>query len=115
MRRIIIGISGASGSVYGYMALQALRAIGGIETHLVLSDAARRTIELEMDDMSPRDFESLADVVHRGDDRPASIWSVWFITDGRIVIRCSIRSASAIAYSMNSNLLSRAADVCLKE
>jgi 4-hydroxy-3-polyprenylbenzoate decarboxylase len=115
MRRIIIGISGASGSVYGYMALQALRAIGGIETHLVLSDAARRTIELEMDDMSPRDFESLADVVHRDDDLAAAISSGSFITDGMIVIPCSMRTASAVAYSMNSNLLARAADVCLKE
>lgn len=114
MRRIIIGISGASGSVYGYMALQALRAIGGIETHLVLSAAARRTIELEME-MTPEDFESLADVVHRDDDLAAAISSGSFVTDGMLVIPCSMRSASAIAYSMNSNLLVRAADVCLKE
>ena len=64
MRRIIIGITGASGSLYGYMVLQALRAIGGIETHLVLTSAARRTIQLETD-MTADDFESLADVVHR--------------------------------------------------
>ena len=59
MRRIIIGITGASGSLYGYMALQALRAIGGIETHLVLTEAARRTIELETE-MTAEDFEALA-------------------------------------------------------
>ena len=63
----IVGISGASGSLYGYMVLQALRAIGGIETHLVLTSAARRTIELETD-MSADDFEGLADVAHRDDD-----------------------------------------------
>ena len=114
MRRIIIGISGASGSAYGYMALQAMRAIGGVETHLVVTDAARRTIELEMD-MNASDFESLADVVHRDDDLASAISSGSFITDGMIVIPCSMKSASAIAYSINDNLLVRAADVCLKE
>jgi flavin prenyltransferase len=114
MRRIIIGISGASGSAYGYMALQALRAIGGVETHLIVSDAARRTIELELD-VRVEAFEALADVVHRDDDLAAAISSGSFITDGMLVIPCSMKSASAIAYSMNDNLLVRAADVCLKE
>lgn len=114
MRRIIIGISGASGSVYGYMALQALRAIGGVETHLVLTESAKRTIELETD-MSGEDFEALADVVHRGDDLAAAISSGSFITEGMLVIPCSMKSASGIANSFNYNLLVRAADVCLKE
>ncbi|HEY3675953.1 MAG TPA: UbiX family flavin prenyltransferase [Candidatus Tumulicola sp.] len=114
VRRIIVGISGASGSAYGYMALQALRSVGGIETHLVLTDSARRTIELETD-MSGSDFEALADVVHRDDDLAAAISSGSFLTDGMLVIPCSMKSASAIAYSLNSNLLVRAADVCLKE
>src|SRR5579862_5177833 len=114
MRRIIIGITGASGSLYGYMVLQALRSIGGVETHLVLTAAARRTIELETD-MAAEDFESLADVVHPDDDLAAAISSGSFVTDGMLVIPCSIKSASAIAYSINSNLLVRAADVCLKE
>lgn len=114
MRRIIIGISGASGSAYGYMALQALRAIGGVETHLIVSDAARRTIELELD-VRAEAFEALADVVHRDDDLAAAVSSGSFITDGMLVIPCSMKSASAIAYSMNDNLLVRAADVCLKE
>ena len=114
MRRIIVGISGASGSLYGYMVLQALRAAGGIETHLVLTSAARRTIELETE-MSGDDFENLADVTYRDDDLAAAISSGSFLTDGMIVIPCSMKSASAIAYSMNSNLLVRAADVCLKE
>ena len=114
MRRIIIGISGASGSLYGYMVLQALRAIGGVETHLVLTTAARRTIELETE-MTADEFESLADVAHRDDDLAAAISSGSFLTDGMLVIPCSMKSASAIAYSFNSNLLVRAADVCLKE
>jgi flavin prenyltransferase len=114
MRRIIVGISGASGSAYGYMALQALRAIGGVETHLVLTPSARRTIELETE-MTGDDFEALADVVYRDDDLAAAISSGSFLTDGMLLIPCSMKSASAIAHSMNANLLVRAADVCLKE
>jgi 4-hydroxy-3-polyprenylbenzoate decarboxylase len=114
MRRIIVGISGASGSAYGYMALQALRSAGGVETHLVLTAAARRTIELETE-MSASDFETLADVAHRDDDLAAAISSGSFVTDGMLAIPCSMKSASAIAYSLNSNLFVRAADVCLKE
>jgi len=114
MRRIVIGISGASGSAYGLKALQALRAVGGIETHLVVTSSAVQTIDLEMG-IPVKEFEALADVVHRDNDLAASISSGSFITEGMLVIPCSIRSASAIAYSMNSNLLVRAADVCLKE
>ena len=113
MRRIIVGISGASGSVYGYRALEALRACG-IETHLVLSEQARRTIVLETD-RTAADFEALAAVVHREDDLAASISSGSFLTDGMLVMPCSIKSAAAIAHSYNSTLLVRAADVCLKE
>lgn len=113
MRRIVIGISGASGSIYGYRALEAL-AQAGVETHLVLSEQARRTIELETE-KSARDFEALAHTVHRDDDLAASISSGSFLTEGMLVIPCSIKSASAIAYSINSNLLVRSADVCLKE
>lgn len=113
MRRIVIGVSGASGSIYAYRALQALQG-AGVETHLVMSGQAGRTIELETG-MSARDFEALAQVVHRDDDLAASISSGSFLSDGMLVIPCSIRSASAIAHSLNSNLLVRAADVCLKE
>jgi len=114
VRRIIVGISGASGSAYGYMALQALRSVGGIETHLVLTESARRTIQLETE-MTGEDFEALADVVHRDEDLASTISSGSFVTDGMLVVPCSIKSASAIAYSFNSTLLVRAADVCLKE
>jgi 4-hydroxy-3-polyprenylbenzoate decarboxylase len=113
MRRIIIGISGASGSIYAYRALEALQHTT-VETHLVLSRQACRTIELETD-YSVRDFEALAHTVYRDDDLAASISSGSFITDGMLVIPCSIKSAAAIAYSINTNLLVRAADVCLKE
>ncbi|MBC5815998.1 MAG: UbiX family flavin prenyltransferase [Candidatus Eremiobacteraeota bacterium] len=114
MRRIVVGISGASGSIYGYAALSALRAAGDVETHLVLSGQARRTIELETA-YTAADFQALADVVHSDENLAASISSGSFLTDGMLVIPCSMRSASSIAYSMNSNLLVRAADVCLKE
>ena len=113
MRRIVIGVSGASGSIYAYRALEALRD-ASVETHLVLSRNAARTIELETD-KSVRDFEALAGVVHRDDDLAASISSGSFLTEGMLIIPCSIKSAAAIAYSLNSNLLVRAADVCLKE
>lgn len=96
------------------MALQALRAAGDVETHLVVTDSARRTIQLETD-LAVEDFEKLADVVYRDDDLAAAISSGSFLTDGMLVIPCSMKSASAIAHSMNGNLLVRAADVCLKE
>lgn len=114
MRRIVIGISGASGSIYGYAALRALAAVQGIETHLVLSAQARRTIELETD-KTAADFEALADVVYDDRDLGAAISSGSFLTDGMLVIPCSMKSAAAIAHSLNGNLLVRAADVCLKE
>jgi len=114
MRRIVIGVSGASGSLYAYAALRALRAAEDIETQLVLTSQARQTIALETD-LRAEDFEALADVVYRGDDLAASISSGSYLTDGMLVIPCSIKSAAAIAYSLNDTLLVRAADVCLKE
>lgn len=114
MRRIVVGISGASGSAYGYAALKALRAVDGVETHLVMTEAAKRTLALETEH-APADLEALADVVYREGDLAAAISSGSFLTEGMLVIPCSIKSASAIAYSMNDTLLVRAADVCLKE
>ena len=114
MKRLIVGVSGASGSVYALAALRALRAEPDVETHLVLSQQARQTIELETD-ATAADFEALADVVHRDGDLAASISSGSFKTEGMLVIPCSIKTASSIAYSFNANLLTRAADVCLKE
>ena len=114
MRKLILGVSGASGSVYAHAALHALRAVGDIEIHLVLSQQARQTIELETA-YTAADFEALAHVVHRDSDLAASISSGSFLTDGMLVIPCSMKTASAVAHSLNGNLLVRAADVCLKE
>lgn len=114
MSRIIVGVSGASGSIYAIHTLRALRAIGRHEVHLVISAQARQTVELETD-VKPAELEALADVIHDSGNLAASISSGSFKTDGMIVVPCSMRSASAIAYSLNDNLLVRAADVCLKE
>jgi flavin prenyltransferase len=114
VKRLIVGVSGASGSAYAIAALRALRAVPDVQTHLVLSGQARQTIALETDSTA-EEVEALADVVHRDSDLAASISSGSFKTDGMLVIPCSMKSASAIAYSFNANLLVRAADVCLKE
>ena len=114
MRRIVIGVTGASGSAYAYRALEVLRDMKDVETHLVVSRQAARTIELETN-KSVKDFEALADTVYEHGDLAAAISSGSFITEGMLVIPCSMGSASAIAYSLNANLLVRAADVCLKE
>ena len=114
MRRIIVGVTGASGSAYAFAALRALRAHTDCEIHLVMSGQARLTVEIETSHTAA-DLEALAHVVHHDGNLAASISSGSFITSGMIVIPCSMKSASAIAYSLNGNLLARAADVCLKE
>src|SRR5579875_2175730 len=110
VRRIIVGVTGASGSIYAYSALSALRAVKDIEINLTLSQQAKVTIPLETD-TTPAAFEALAPAVHRADNLAASISSGSYLTDGMLVIPCSIKSASAIAHSLNDNLLTRAADV----
>ena len=114
MHRIIVGISGASGAVYGIRTLQVLRDAPGIETHLVLTPAARRTI-VEETDWDVTAVEALAHVVHNPRDIGASIASGSFRTGGMLVAPCSIKSLSGIVNSYADNLLTRAADVCLKE
>lgn len=114
VHRLIVGVSGASGSLYAYATLETLRRIPDIEVHLVLSAQARQTIELEMDS-NAAEFEALADVVHHDGDLAASISSGSFKTDGMLIVPCSMKTASAVAHSFNANLLTRAADVCLKE
>lgn len=114
MRRLIIGLSGASGAIYGIRALEALKEVPGIETHLVLSPSAKRTI-VEETDWKVSAVEALADVVHTHSDIGAAVASGSFITAGMIVAPCSIKTLSEIATSHNDNLLTRAADVCLKE
>jgi 4-hydroxy-3-polyprenylbenzoate decarboxylase len=114
MKRIIVGISGASGATYGIRLLDVLRSVDDVETHLVLSSAARRTILLETD-YSIEQVEALADKVYRLGDIAASISSGSFRTTGMIVAPCSIKTISGIATSYSDNLLLRAADVTLKE
>jgi flavin prenyltransferase len=114
MRKLIIGISGASGAVYGIRALQVLADISDIETHLVLSPSAKRAI-LEETDWNVAAVEALADVVYSHRDIGAAIASGSFQTIGMLVAPCSIKSLSGIANSYSDNLLTRAADVCLKE
>lgn len=114
MRKLVVGVSGASGSAYALRALEALAGVDDIEVHLVLSEQARRTIALETN-RTPADFEALAQTTYDDRDLGAAISSGSFLVEGMLVIPCSMKSASAIAYSLNSNLLVRAADVCLKE
>jgi 4-hydroxy-3-polyprenylbenzoate decarboxylase len=114
MRRLVVGVSGASGSAYAFAALRALHEVSDVEVHLVLSEQARRTIVLETEH-TPAEFEALVAHTYDDDDLAAAISSGSFLTEGMLVVPCSMKSASAIAYSHNSNLLVRAADVCLKE
>ncbi|PWC22975.1 3-octaprenyl-4-hydroxybenzoate carboxy-lyase [Brenneria roseae subsp. roseae] len=114
MKRLIIGISGASGVIYGIRLLQVLRTVEGIETHLIMSNAARQTLTLESD-FNLRDVQALADVVHDTRDIAASISSGSFKTAGMVILPCSIKTLSGIAHSYSDNLLTRAADVVLKE
>lgn len=111
--RVIVGISGASGALYGIELLKALRD-KAVETHLVITEAAKRTIAIETD-YSVQEVENLATVVHDCTDHAAAIASGSFMTDGMAVVPCSVKSLSAIVHSYNDNLLIRAADVCLKE
>jgi len=112
-KRIVVGISGATGPQYGIRLLQVLRELG-VETHLVMSRASRRNIELESD-WDPDDVERLATRCHEVEDVGAPIASGSFLTDGMVVAPCSVKTASAIANSYNENLLVRAADVTIKE
>lgn len=112
-RRLIVGISGASGSAYGVAALRALRALG-VETHLVMTRAAMVTLAHELP-LKVRDVQDLASVVHGNDDVGAPIASGSFATMGMLVAPCSVHTLSEIAYCGSANLLTRAADVVLKE
>ena len=114
MKRVIVGISGATGATYGIRVLQLLRGMDSIETHLVMSSAAKRTLLLETD-YSVEQVEGLADCVHKSSDIAAAISSGSFRAAGMIIAPCSIKTVSGIASSYSENLLLRAADVTLKE
>jgi flavin prenyltransferase len=112
-KRLIVGISGASGAVYGVRLLKALQE-SGVETHLVMSRSAEVTLAYETD-LKVADVQALADYVHPIGDIGAAISSGSFRTEGMIIAPCSIRSLAEIAYGTTTGLLTRAADVVLKE
>ena len=114
MRRVIVAITGASGTIFGVRTLEVLQSIDGIETHLILSEGAEATLRHEID-RSPADIERLADVVYSDRDLAASIASGSFRVDAMVVAPCSIKTLSGIANSYDDNLVVRAADVRLKE
>lgn len=113
-RRLIVAITGASGAVYGVRLLQLLREVPGMRTHLVVTPAGWMNIEHEMS-LPRRDVEALADTVHAVRDVGASIASGSFQTDGMVVAPCSMRTLGSIAHGLSDNLVTRAADVALKE
>ena len=114
VQRLIIGISGASGFAYGYKALQLLQPLAQIETHLVVSKGAELTRASETA-LSRDEVHALADVVHPIGNLAASIASGSFRTAGMLIAPCSMRTLAAVAHAISDNLLTRAADVTLKE
>lgn len=115
MKRLVIGISGSSGPIYGIRLLEVLARNPEIETHLVISEAAERTIPLETDAWTIEKVASLADHVYARGDIAACISSGSFRTDGMVVAPCSMKTLSGVAQSLSLDLLLRAADVTLKE
>lgn len=113
-KRLIVAITGATGAIYGVRLLRHLREAGGIETHLLLTDAGVLNLHQELE-LNRKDVEALADVVHNVRDVGASIASGSFQSDGMVVAPCSMKTLASVAHGMSDNLISRAADVTLKE
>ena len=113
-KRLIVGISGATGAVYGVRILEILSRIEDVETHVVLTKAGKMTIQVETP-YSVKDVEAMADVVHDVNNVGASISSGSFRTEGMVIAPCSMKSMGGIAHSLGGDLLVRAADVVLKE
>ncbi len=114
MKRLIVGISGASGVIYGIRLLEVLKGVEGVETHLVISGAGAQTIAIETEYM-PADINAMADVTYRINDIAAAISSGSYKTNGMVVIPCTMKTLAGIANSFSDNLLLRAADVVLKD
>ena len=112
--RLVVAITGASGSIYGWRLLEKLRAAGGVETHLIMTRSGERTAFLEMGKQAA-DFKSLADCSYPVEDIGCRLASGSFPTAGMVIAPCSIHTMSAIASGISSNLAIRAADVTLKE
>jgi 4-hydroxy-3-polyprenylbenzoate decarboxylase len=113
-KRITVAITGASGAVYGVRLLQHLRAIDGVQTHLTVSPSGLLTLRHELE-MDSTDLEALADVVHAAHEVGAAIASGSFRCDGMVIAPCSMRTLAAVAHGLSDNLVTRAADVMLKE
>ncbi|KVD31737.1 3-octaprenyl-4-hydroxybenzoate carboxy-lyase [Burkholderia ubonensis] len=113
-RRLIIAITGATGAIYGVRLLDMLRAAGGVETHLLISSAGWLNIQHELK-LSKADIERRADVVHAVRDVGATIASGSFATDGMVIAPCSMKTLASVAHGLSDNLITRAADVTLKE
>jgi 4-hydroxy-3-polyprenylbenzoate decarboxylase len=113
-KRLIVGISGASGAILGIELLKRMREVSGWETHLILTSGARRTVQLETA-YTVEEVEALATTVHKLGDIGASIASGTFKTAGMVVVPCSMRTLAGVATGFAENLLLRAADVTLKE
>jgi len=113
-KRLIVAITGASGASYGVRLLQVLSSMPEIETHLVVSEAGLLNLQQELD-MSLKQLEALAEVTHHIDNVGATIASGSFQSDGMVVAPCSMRTLAAVAHGLSDNLITRAADVILKE
>ena len=113
-RRIVVALTGATGATYGVQLLKRLHATPGIESHLIISDAATLTLHQELG-LQRRDVEALAHVVHRNRDIGASIASGSYQVDAMVVAPCSMKTLAAVAHGFSDNLVTRAADVILKE
>ena len=114
MKRLVIAMTGASGAFYGVRLLEQLKKSGGVETHLMISDAAALNLHHELD-IKRKDVEALANVVHSVRDIGACVASGSFQSDGMVIAPCSMKTLASVAHGMCDNLISRAADVMLKE
>ena len=114
MKRLVVAITGASGAMYGIRLLQWLRESAQVETHLMISDAGVLSMHYELD-MKRKDVEELADVVHSVRDVGACVASGSFQSEGMIIAPCSMKTLGSVAHGLSDNLISRAADVMLKE
>ena len=114
MKRLVVAITGASGALYGVRLLEALRSLEDVETHLMISDAGVLSMHHELD-LKRKDVEALADVVHNVRDVGACIASGSFQSEGMVIAPCSMKTLASVAHGLSDNLISRAADVMLKE
>lgn len=114
MKRLIIGITGASGTIYGIDLLKKLSQIPEVETHLIMSSWAKKNLELETD-LTMADVKKLANHVYSANDQGAKIASGSFLSDGMVIVPASMKTVASVAYGLADNLIARAADVTIKE